>query len=323
MQNALNIIPLTDKTTIAVKGVDGFSVTVNKRTTAFRVMAPSTHASPQCVDERRGWWWWGEGGEETSQDVRACVCCMRVCCVCCVCERESVCVYLIIGLTMTVLCCCRSPSPPLTRAIEAERNTWVEAIEAAIAMKSGRTGMPALLESQIKKLTTIIAKMIKDMTTLSSVSNSAHGSSSSFVVTLFFLGVGWLVGFLFLFCQAIVTPFDLISFPVWFLLSAHHGLFCLSACSVLLAYPSRPCLLFPPSSSTGFSFPLLIWCFFPRAVCRPRRGCKEDHIAAEPHGAARVGALRPARHRQARRHAAGECPCRHRVDNSRGERSGE
>lgn len=152
--------------------------------------------------------------------------------------------------------------PPLTRAIEAERNTWVEAIEAAIAMKSGRTGMPALLESQIKKLTTIIAKMIKDMTTLSSVSNSAHGSSSSFVVTLFFLGVGWLVGFLFLFCQAIVTPFDLISFPVWFLLSAHHGLFCLSACSVLLAYPSRPCLLFPPSSSTGFSFPLLIWCFF-------------------------------------------------------------
>ena len=99
MQNALNIIPLTDKTTIAVKGVDGFSVTVNKRTTAFRVMAPSTHASPQCVDERRGWWWWGEGGEETSQDVRACVCCMRVCCVCCVCVRERVCVCILLSVS--------------------------------------------------------------------------------------------------------------------------------------------------------------------------------------------------------------------------------
>ena len=277
MQNALNIIPLTDKTTIAVKGVDGFSVTVNKRTTAFRVMAPSTHASPQCVDERRGWWWWGEGGEETSQDVRACVCCMRVCCVCCVCERESVCVYLIIGLTMTVLCCCRSPSPPLTRAIEAERNTWVEAIEAAIAMKSGRTGMPALLESQIKKLTTIIAKMIKDMTTLSSVSNSAHGSSSSFVITLFFWGlVGWLV---FCFCFAKPSSHPLISFHFLF------GSFCqlTTACSVCL--PVLSCLhihlvlacFSPPLLPLGSLSPSSFGVFFPRSLSAEARVQRRSH----------------------------------------------
>lgn len=58
---------------------------------------------------------------------------------------------------------------PYNRAVELERNAWVEAIETAMIIGSGRGGMPALLESQIKKLSSIIAKMVKDITTLSSV----------------------------------------------------------------------------------------------------------------------------------------------------------
>jgi hypothetical protein len=54
--------------------------------------------------------------------------------------------------------------------VEAARDEWVDAIQTAIAMKGGGgTGMPALLESQMKKLTGIIAKMVKEMTALSSV----------------------------------------------------------------------------------------------------------------------------------------------------------
>ena len=165
--------------------------------------------------------------------------------------------------------------PPLTRAIEAERNTWVEAIEAAIAMKSGRTGMPALLESQIKKLTTIIAKMIKDMTTLSSVSNSAHGSSSSFVVTLFFWGlVGWLV---FCFCFAKPSSHPLISFHFLF------GSFCqlTTACSVCL--PVLSCLhihlvlacFSPPLLPLGSLSPSSFGVFFPAQFVGRGEGAKK------------------------------------------------
>ena len=67
--------------------------------------------------------------------------------------------------------------------IESVRNEWVEAVEAAIAVKGNQKGgMPALLENQMKKLTTIIAKMVTEMTAMSGVSRPAKRRS------------GWLAG---------------------------------------------------------------------------------------------------------------------------------
>jgi hypothetical protein len=59
--------------------------------------------------------------------------------------------------------------------VSKARDEWVDAIETAVAMKSGGGGggMPALLENQMKKLTGILAKMVKEITDLSAVSSGA------------------------------------------------------------------------------------------------------------------------------------------------------
>lgn len=54
--------------------------------------------------------------------------------------------------------------------MEKERNDWIDAINMAITSRPGGAGgMPALLETQIKKLTGIIAKMVKEMNGLTPV----------------------------------------------------------------------------------------------------------------------------------------------------------